>query len=82
MGIFLHLVEMRRWFTLAGLALILVGVFTDIRPIFILGFALIALQFAITIWSSTKEAKANINAARALRAKKAQDQSIRRQSGT
>jgi hypothetical protein len=57
-GIFLYLVEMRRWFTLAGLALMLVGIFGHVRPVVWIGLALIGLQVVVTIWAGVNQAKA------------------------
>jgi hypothetical protein len=56
-GFFLYLRAMRRWFTLAGLVLVLVGLFGHFRPILLIGFALIALQRVMTIWVGVSEAK-------------------------
>jgi hypothetical protein len=47
-GFFLYLRAMRRWFTLAGLVLVLVGLFGHFRPILLIGFALIALQLGMS----------------------------------
>jgi hypothetical protein len=57
-GFFMYLREMRRWFTLAGVALVLVGGFGHVRPIAFVGLALIALQVVIMIWAGVKEARA------------------------
>jgi len=61
-GLFLYLRAMRRWFTLAGVALVLVGGFGHVRPIALVGLALIALQVVIMIWAGAKEARAGFRA--------------------
>lgn len=71
MGFFLYLLEMRRWFTLAGLALILGGLFGHVRPIAFVGLGLIALQVLIMIWAGVREARAGYQ----LRAQKERDTS-------
>ena len=71
MGFFLYLRERRRWFTLAGLVLALVGAFGNVRPLIFVGGALIALQVLITIWAGVREARAGYR----LKAQKERDQS-------
>jgi hypothetical protein len=57
MGFFMYLREMRRWFTLAGLALILIGLFSHVRFVAWIGLALIALQLVFTIQKGFKDSR-------------------------